>query len=173
MFIAIDRAALSLVEKRYQLLQKRYGLKLSTAINVSLLIFMGGLWMIYSSLPLQSDIATEVSLLLSALTAAGVCYILFASPREQAAAEEMADAGIKNAQKSSLYFILFRSAVSVGACIHAVLILQFGMDWSIFLLTVTIASFWIATYLLSIDILPHQPVTDQAKRLVQKSDNST
>jgi len=160
----IDQLVLSQVQKVYQFLQKYLELKLRYIIEGSMMVFTitcWALWYSFKDIP-PSDISALVATMVSLITVFVLYYICVLSTRDQAAAEKRALKGVSNPTKRIVVFALCRVLTSLVLVIHFRLLYLFGFSDTTFMYTFLLVSYWTASHLMAIDILPDP----QAKQVV-------
>ena len=179
MFLSIDRFVLSQVEKAYQFLQRHFGLKLSTAIEASMLIFTLCFWItwyFHKDMPTANSYSRNtIAFFASVSTLFTLNYICFKSSRDQAATEKRASEGVSNPLKIILNFVAMRMFTHVVAFEHLCLWIFHDKHITVVALGFSMYGYWLATHLMAIDILP--PSSSKAgnwfKNLFRKQSLST
>lgn len=156
MLHALDRFVLNKYEKSYQFLQKHFGLKISTAVDIALILTNLSFWgLVYFHDQIEPRATVFFAVLASLMTVAILLYIFIASPKIQNEAEKWAGQGVSNPLKVSREYTAMRCGICSGA-ISSLIFFSFinelaGLAISIQFIFISFCS---AAYLFSIDILP-------------------
>ncbi len=156
MLHALDRFVLNKYEKSYQFLQKHFGLKISTAIDIALILTTLSLWgSVYFFNQLNIGPAAVLLTLAGIQTVVVLLYIFLASQTIQNSAEKLAAQGMSNPLKINREISALRCGTSMGT-IFCLLFISAGPELAglIFSLQFIFVSYCSAVYLMSIDILP-------------------
>ncbi len=156
MLHALDRFVLNKYEKSYQFLQRHFGLKVSTAIDTSLILTTLSLWsFVYFFDQLKLGPTVIFVLLAGIQTIAVLLYIFLAGHIAQDLAEKFAARGVSNPFKIDRKISAVRCGANTGT-IFCLLFVSTSPELAglIFSLQFIFVSYCSAVYLMSIDILP-------------------
>ncbi len=156
MLHALDRFVLSMFEKSYQFLQRHFGLKLSTAIDSSLISLIVSFWFfVYFFDQLNLGITWFSVITASLMTICVIIYIFFLSPRIQSGMENFLAEGISNPLKINRVVSGIRCGLDLGIIFYFLSMpindVISGLEFSIHFI---VLSFWSAAHLMSVDTLP-------------------
>lgn len=152
---SLDQFFLAQVEKGYQFIQKHLGIRLCSIIDNLMIVLVLSFWLfIYHFSKLQVGPIGPLVLFGSMLTIVALVYIFLLSSHTQAETERRASQGISNPLKINLQIVVIRIVTSVATVAHLIMMLLFGFSSTASAIGLTLLSYLVIIYLMSIDILP-------------------